>query len=292
MAAALDTRRAYVDQPRGWIFLWPHWRRKAISPPRLPGQSPGSTTSPLAYISEPELLGTCARVGGKATSEDAALVAPGGRPPLSSTTLHRAPGQDSTWADSKLVALTMPRYQHERLTIITSNVSLDDIDEPRLRSRIKGRTSEDYAGATSGSSSGTPTSGKGGSDDWRHPPGRGVAPRSPSARLRPAPAQQARAARHAAIWILRQVDETLSEQEIAQLVGLRDHTSVIYALRKVDDIVASDAAYAEALRGIIARHTGQGSLAAPWPPAAPTDGPSPTHASLACPRQERVRRLR
>ena len=66
------------------------------------------------------------------------------------------------------------------------------------------------------------------------------------------------AARHAAIWILRQVDETLSEQETAQLVGLRDHTSVIYALRKVDDIVASDAAYAEALREIIARHTGQG----------------------------------
>lgn len=71
------------------------------------------------------------------------------------------------------------------------------------------------------------------------------------------------AARHAAIWILRQVDATLSEQRIALVVGLTDHTSVIHALRKIDGIVAIDAAYAEALQKIIERHKDQGAAGQP-----------------------------
>ena len=40
----------------------------------------------------------------------------------------------------------MPRYQFSRLTILTSNLRLDDIDEPRIRSRIKGQTNVDQVG--------------------------------------------------------------------------------------------------------------------------------------------------
>jgi hypothetical protein len=74
------------------------------------------------------------------------------------------------------------------------------------------------------------------------------------------------AARHAAIWILRQVDSSLSEQRIAQAVGLTNHTSVIHALRKVDELVGSDHVYAEALHQIVARHRGTSIALGAEPP--------------------------
>jgi hypothetical protein len=60
-------------------------------------------------------------------------------------TAHRGKGE-RVWADETILELLMPRYQHGRFTIITSNLRLDDIDEPRIRSRIKGLTNVDQTG--------------------------------------------------------------------------------------------------------------------------------------------------
>jgi hypothetical protein len=59
------------------------------------------------------------------------------------------------------------------------------------------------------------------------------------------------AARHAAIWVLRQVYEDMSEQRIAEAVGLTDHTTVCYALAKLRRIVAKNDAYAANLWEIV-----------------------------------------
>jgi len=151
MAEARDACRAYVDQPRGWIFLYgPTGVGKshlAAATARAIARQHDVT---LAYISEPELLKYLREGWGKQgdESEDARITLLQHVDLLvidDMYTEHRGKGE-STWVDSKLVALTMPRYQHERLTIITSNVQVDDVDEPRLRSRIKGRTNPDYAG--------------------------------------------------------------------------------------------------------------------------------------------------
>ena len=58
-------------------------------------------------------------------------------------------------------------------------------------------------------------------------------------------------ARHAAIWVLRQVNPKMSEQRIAEAVGLTDHTTVSYALAKLDKIVARGDAYAANLSDIV-----------------------------------------
>ena len=59
------------------------------------------------------------------------------------------------------------------------------------------------------------------------------------------------AARHAAIWVLRQVYPTMSEQRIAEAVGLTDHTTVCYALAKLGKIVERNDAYAANLWDIV-----------------------------------------
>ena len=67
---------------------------------------------------------------------------------MSLTTLApRTEGRgERVWADETILELLMPRYQHGRFTILTSNLKLDDIEEPRIRSRIKGQTNVDQTG--------------------------------------------------------------------------------------------------------------------------------------------------
>ena len=65
------------------------------------------------------------------------------------------------------------------------------------------------------------------------------------------------AARHAAIWVLRQIQPGLSEQRIAEAVGLSDHSTVVYALQKIDRRVAEGDAYAANLCDIVSRHKGE-----------------------------------
>jgi DNA replication protein DnaC len=150
MAEARDACRAYVDQPRGWIFLYgPTGVGKSHLAAATARAIAARHDLTLAYISEPALFKFLREGWGQEgdESEDARLSLLQEADLLVIDDLyteHR--GKDSTWVDSKLVALTMPRHQFERLTIITSNVQVDDVDEPRLRSRIKGRTNPDYAG--------------------------------------------------------------------------------------------------------------------------------------------------
>ena len=70
------------------------------------------------------------------------------------------------------------------------------------------------------------------------------------------------AARHAAIWVLRQVYEDMSEQRIAEAVGLTDHTTVCYALAKLGKIVAKNDAYAANLWEIVNTFKGIHAFAA------------------------------
>ena len=64
-------------------------------------------------------------------------------------------------------------------------------------------------------------------------------------------------ARHAAIWVIRQVRPQMSEQSIAEAVGLTDHSTVVYALQKYDALVAKGDAYAANLCDIVSRHKGE-----------------------------------
>jgi hypothetical protein len=63
-------------------------------------------------------------------------------------------------------------------------------------------------------------------------------------------------ARHAAIWVIRQVKPGMSEQLIAEAVGLTDHTTVVYALHKLDQRVTARDEYAANLWAIVQQHKG------------------------------------
>ena len=78
------------------------------------------------------------------------------------------------------------------------------------------------------------------------------------------------AARHAAAWVLRQATP-MTEQEIAAAVGLQHHTTVIHALTKVEQRMASDPAYAADLWEIVHRQTyrAQSEAAEPQPQKLP-----------------------
>ena len=69
-------------------------------------------------------------------------------------------------------------------------------------------------------------------------------------------------ARHAAIWVLRQINPKMSEQRIAEAVGLTDHTTVSYALAKLDKVVARGDAYAANLWEIVHAFRGIHAFAA------------------------------
>lgn len=58
------------------------------------------------------------------------------------------------------------------------------------------------------------------------------------------------AARHAAIWVLRQATD-MSLETIAAAVGLTDHTTASYAIKKLTARVAMGDTYAAKLRAIV-----------------------------------------
>lgn len=60
-------------------------------------------------------------------------------------------------------------------------------------------------------------------------------------------------ARHAAIWVLSRVS-TLTQERIAESVGLTDHTTVTYAIRKIETEIARDPGYADQLYSIVERY--------------------------------------
>lgn len=61
-------------------------------------------------------------------------------------------------------------------------------------------------------------------------------------------------ARHVAAWALRRTQE-LSYQEIGRLLGDRDHSTVIYAVGKVEDRRRRDWEYARELDQLLGRPT-------------------------------------
>src|SRR4051794_8928442 len=150
MQAALDTCRAYAHRASGWIYFYgPTGVGKSHLAAATARALAERHTITLAYASEPALMKYIrdgwGKTGDEATDARIELLQNVDLLVLDDLgTEHR--GKDSTWADDQLLDILMPRYQHARWTIITSNLDIDDIDEPRIRSRIKGRTSLDFAG--------------------------------------------------------------------------------------------------------------------------------------------------
>lgn len=60
--------------------------------------------------------------------------------------------------------------------------------------------------------------------------------------------------RRAAIWILRTAYQGLTVQELGELFGYRDHTTVLYHLRAVEARRSRDADYARALDQLVPGH--------------------------------------
>lgn len=61
-------------------------------------------------------------------------------------------------------------------------------------------------------------------------------------------------ARHAAIWVLLNLHPTMTCKQVAAAVGLADHTSAIYAVRKIERRIATEPAYGRELRDLLDDH--------------------------------------
>lgn len=161
MAAALALCRSYVERPCGWIYLYG---------PTGVGKSHllAATTRAVAsrnqlnaiYVSEPDLLrwlregyarhqeyGDAEREFVDSDARMAALQQVDVLMLDDLGTAHRGKTQGiaASWADAQLIDLLYQRHLHERYTLITANLHLDDL-EFRVRSRILGRTNRDYTG--------------------------------------------------------------------------------------------------------------------------------------------------
>jgi DNA replication protein DnaC len=151
METALTMCRSYAGRPEGWIYLYgPTGTGKshlAAATARAIGRERDIS---LAYTSEPELLKYLregwGQKGDDSTDARMTLLQEADLIVIDDIgTAHRG-RSEAAWANSQLLELLMPRYQFSRLTILTSNLRLDDIDEPRIRSRIKGQTNVDQVG--------------------------------------------------------------------------------------------------------------------------------------------------
>lgn len=151
MQTALDTCRDYAAKPEGWIYLYgPTGTGKshlAAATARAIGRERDVS---LAYTSEPDLMKYLregwGQKGEESTDSRMTLLQEADLLVIDDIgTAHRG-RSEAAWADSQLLELLMPRYQYSRYTILTSNLKLDDIDEPRIRSRVKGQTNVDQVG--------------------------------------------------------------------------------------------------------------------------------------------------
>ena len=157
MTQALDMCRGYVADPVGWLFFHgPTGVGKShltAAVARALAESKGFT---VAYASEPALMAFLREGFRKRQQEtddsDTPFISTDERVALLQTVgilvlddVGTEPRGRTGWVDSQLFAILNVRYQHDRPTVITSNLTLDDL-EARIRSRIKGRTNEDYCG--------------------------------------------------------------------------------------------------------------------------------------------------
>jgi DNA replication protein DnaC len=151
MKAARDMCIDYANAPEGWIYLYGPTGVGKSHLAATTGRALAWTNDlSLAYISEPELMkylrNGWGQKGEESTDSRITLLQEAGLLVIDDIGTEHRGKSDATWADAQLLAILMPRYQHGRFTILTSNLRLDDIDEPRIRSRIKGQTNVDQTG--------------------------------------------------------------------------------------------------------------------------------------------------
>ena len=156
MRHALDVCRQYADDPRGWLYLYglPGVGKSHLAA-ALARHFAQTTSAQVCYVSEPALL-RFLRDGfdrrrrelvdpelDMTTDERMRLLIE--CPILVLDDLGTAYRDKGGWVDAQLFDLLNPRWQHHRITIITSNLDVDEL-EMRIRSRVKGRTNVDYCG--------------------------------------------------------------------------------------------------------------------------------------------------
>lgn len=158
MTTALDTCRAYLARPSGWLYLYgPTGVGKSHLAAATCRAVAATWNLHAAYTSEPDLF-RYLREGyqREMTHGDAQFIDADERMAALQKvavlmiddlgTAHRGKATAAaSWADAQLIDLLYQRHMHNRLTIITSNLHVDDL-EARVRSRIRGRTNPDYAG--------------------------------------------------------------------------------------------------------------------------------------------------
>lgn len=159
MAIALDTCRRYVAVPFGWIYLYGETGTGKSHLLAATARALVEEHNKIAvYTSElnlfrylrdgynrqrahgdPDFIDADERMS-ELQQVDVLMLDDLG-------TAHRgkSEGPAGSWADAQIFDLLYERHAKERLTLLTSNAHVDDID-PRIRSRIHGRTSLEYAG--------------------------------------------------------------------------------------------------------------------------------------------------
>ncbi len=151
MLAALAACRAYAEAPIGWIYLYgPTGVGKSHLAAATTREILRSFDVTVAYVSEPQLMKYIregwGQKGDDSTDARIQLLQEVDLLILDDLGTEHRGKAEAAWADAQILALLMPRYQFDRWTIITSNLPIDQVDEPRIRSRILGRTSIDHTG--------------------------------------------------------------------------------------------------------------------------------------------------
>lgn len=159
MVQALNTCRIYVQDPRGWIYLWgPVGVGKSHLSAAVCREVASRQAMTATYISEPDLMRFLREgynrqqqhgEGGQVDADERMAALQRVQILLLDDlgTAHRGKATDAaaSWADAQLIDLLYYRHKAEALTVITSNLHPDDL-EPRVRSRILGRTAPEFAG--------------------------------------------------------------------------------------------------------------------------------------------------
>lgn len=159
MRFALEICRHYVEQPRGWIYLYgPNGVGKShlacgtaralanrhhllvvytsetvLFPYLRDGYDRRRMLSEEGYISADERMEALQRADVLLFDE------------IGSERRGKSNDPGGNWADTQIFNLLSERHAKERLTIITSNLLTDDL-EPRVRSRIHGRSNVEFSG--------------------------------------------------------------------------------------------------------------------------------------------------
>lgn len=152
MEAALTACRAYVEQPIGWLYLYgPVGVGKSHLMAAVGRELVQRYHYGASYASEPSIFSYLregwSRQGKQPeVTTDERIAALQAVDVLMIDDLGTEPrGRDSTWVDGQILEILRPRFQYERITLITANLKVDDLDA-RISSRIKGRTNPDYTG--------------------------------------------------------------------------------------------------------------------------------------------------